>query len=96
MGLAVVADTVVRLTLLLFSRQENQKEWTKVLASTYRDHIILCGIGFDENVYCWGSTSYAQLGLGVPAGFVTKPTALTFPTTLKFPVQFTPVIKPSP
>jgi Trk K+ transport system NAD-binding subunit len=44
-GLAVVADTVVRVTLLLFSRQENQKEWTRVLASTYRDHIILCGLG---------------------------------------------------
>src|SRR5262249_46142968 len=38
-------DAVVRVTLLLFSRQENQKEWTKVLASTYRDHIILCGLG---------------------------------------------------
>ena len=44
-GLLVVADTLVRVTLLLFSRQENQKEWTKVLASTYRDHIILCGLG---------------------------------------------------
>lgn len=44
-GLVVVADTVVRVTLLLFSRQENQKEWNKVLASTYRDHIILCGLG---------------------------------------------------
>lgn len=44
-GLLVVADTVVRATLLLFSRQENQKEWTRVLASTYRDHIILCGLG---------------------------------------------------
>jgi Trk K+ transport system NAD-binding subunit len=44
-GLAVVADTVVRVTLLLFSRQENSKEWTRVLASTYRDHIILCGLG---------------------------------------------------
>jgi len=45
LGLLVVADTVVRVALLLFSRQENQKEWTKVLASTYRDHIILCGLG---------------------------------------------------
>ena len=44
-GLLLVADTVVRATLLLFSRQENQKEWTRVLASTYRDHIILCGLG---------------------------------------------------
>ncbi|HNF97331.1 MAG TPA: hypothetical protein PK493_08550, partial [Pseudomonadota bacterium] len=31
-GLLLVADTVVRATLLLFSRQENQKEWTRVLA----------------------------------------------------------------
>lgn len=45
LGLLMVADTVVRVALLLFSRQENQKEWTKVLASTYRDHIILCGLG---------------------------------------------------
>lgn len=45
LGLALVADAVVRVTLLLFSRQENQKEWTKVLASTYRDHVILCGLG---------------------------------------------------
>lgn len=45
LGLLVVADTVVRVALLLFSRQENQKEWNKVLASTYRDHIILCGLG---------------------------------------------------
>jgi Trk K+ transport system NAD-binding subunit len=45
LGLLLVADTVVRVALLLFSRQENQKEWTKVLASTYRDHIILCGLG---------------------------------------------------
>jgi alpha-tubulin suppressor-like RCC1 family protein len=50
-----------------------------------------CAIGSDENVYCWGSTSYAQLGLGLPAGFVTKPTALQFPTTIKSPVKFFPV-----
>src|SRR5205085_426361 len=31
LGLAVVAEAVVRASLLLFSRQENQKEWTKVL-----------------------------------------------------------------
>jgi hypothetical protein len=55
-----------------------------------------CGIGFDENVYCWGSTSYAQLGLGLPAGYVTQPTALTFPTTLKFPVKFTPAVRLKP
>src|SRR5262245_22806071 len=38
-GLAVVAQAVLRVSLLLFSRQENSKEWTKVLASTFRNHI---------------------------------------------------------
>lgn len=52
-------------------------------------HQATCAIGYDENVYCWGSTSYSQLGLGKPNGYVTKPVALTFPSTLKFPVKFT-------
>jgi alpha-tubulin suppressor-like RCC1 family protein len=55
-----------------------------------------CGIGSDENVYCWGSTSYAQLGLGLPAGYVTKPTPLSFPTTLKFPVKLFPAFTRKP
>ena len=46
-------------------------------------HHATCAIGYDENVYCWGSTSYSRLGLGKPDGFVTRPTALLFPTTLK-------------
>jgi hypothetical protein len=55
-----------------------------------------CAIGSDENVYCWGSTSYAQLGLGLPAGYVTKPTALLFPGTIKFPVKRFPVVTRNP
>jgi hypothetical protein len=54
-----------------------------------------CAIGSDENVYCWGSTSYAQLGIGLPAGYVTKPTALLFPTKIK-PIKFFPVATRKP
>jgi Trk K+ transport system NAD-binding subunit len=36
---------VVRLALLMASRREGEEEWMKVMASTYRDHVILCGLG---------------------------------------------------
>jgi len=44
-GLIVIGEGVVRLALLLFSKRHGQKEWMRVMASTYRDHIVLCGIG---------------------------------------------------
>ena len=44
-GLMVIGEGVVRLALLLFSRRHGQKEWMRVMASTYRDHVVLCGIG---------------------------------------------------
>ena len=45
---------------------------------------ITCAIGNDENVYCWGGNDFGRLGLGLGGG-VAKPTALVFPTTIKFP-----------
>jgi Trk K+ transport system NAD-binding subunit len=44
-GLIVIGEGVVRLALLLFSKRHGQKEWMKVMASTFRDHVVLCGIG---------------------------------------------------
>jgi len=44
-GLLVIGEGVVRLALLLFSKRQGQKEWMRVMASTYRDHAVLCGIG---------------------------------------------------
>jgi Trk K+ transport system NAD-binding subunit len=35
----------VRLALLMISRREGEKEWMKVMASTHRGHVIVCGIG---------------------------------------------------
>jgi hypothetical protein len=48
---------------------------------------VTCAIASDENVYCWGNSTYGQLGLGLPSGYVTQPTALQFPIvhTLKIP-----------
>src|SRR3954468_19720469 len=44
-GLIVIGEGVVRLALLLFSRRHGRKEWMRVMASTYRDHVVLCGVG---------------------------------------------------
>jgi Trk K+ transport system NAD-binding subunit len=45
LGLTLVGEGVVRLALLMVSKRENEKEWTKVMASTYRNHVIVCGLG---------------------------------------------------
>jgi Trk K+ transport system NAD-binding subunit len=44
-GLMVLGEGVVRLALLLFSKRHGRKEWMRVMASTYRDHVVLCGVG---------------------------------------------------
>ena len=45
LGLILVGEGVVRLALLLTSKRDGEKEWMRVMASTYRDHIVLCGVG---------------------------------------------------
>lgn len=44
-GIIVVFDLITRFSLHVFGRKTNQREWVNVVASTYRDHIILCGLG---------------------------------------------------
>ncbi len=44
-GVLVIGEGIVRLALLVSSKQHSEKEWTKVKASTYRDHVVLCGVG---------------------------------------------------
>jgi voltage-gated potassium channel len=44
-GFVVVGEGVVRFALLMISRREGEKEWMKVMASTYRGHVVLCGLG---------------------------------------------------
>ena len=41
----MVVQALVRFGLLAVSKHNNEKEWIRVLASTFRHHIILCGLG---------------------------------------------------
>jgi Trk K+ transport system NAD-binding subunit len=45
LGFVLVGEGVVRLALLMVSRSRGQEEWMRVMASTYRDHVVLCGLG---------------------------------------------------
>lgn len=44
-GFVIFGEGVVRLAMLMISRRHGEKEWTLVMASTYRDHVVLCGLG---------------------------------------------------
>lgn len=45
LGFGLIGEGIVRLGLLVVSKREGEKEWMKVMASTYRDHVVLCGLG---------------------------------------------------
>jgi voltage-gated potassium channel len=44
-GLSVLANGVVRFGVMLFNKQARKEEWQVALASTYRNHVIVCGLG---------------------------------------------------
>jgi voltage-gated potassium channel len=44
-GFILLGEGVVRLSLLMLSRRRGEKEWMQVMASTCRDHVVLCGLG---------------------------------------------------
>jgi voltage-gated potassium channel len=44
-GLAVVADGVIRFGRALVSKQERGQKWQVAMASTYHNHILVCGVG---------------------------------------------------
>jgi voltage-gated potassium channel Kch len=44
-GVVVIGEGVVRFALLMTSRRRGEREWTKVMASTYRNHVVVCGLG---------------------------------------------------
>ncbi len=45
LGLGAVADSLVRLAYLTFTRKQNLPEWQRMVASLYREHIIVVGVG---------------------------------------------------
>jgi Trk K+ transport system NAD-binding subunit len=44
-GLGAIADSVIRMAFLMFSRKQNQPEWNRMLASLCRNHFIIVGVG---------------------------------------------------
>lgn len=44
-GFVLIGEGIVRFGLLMVSRRRREKEWMNVMASTYRDHVILAGLG---------------------------------------------------
>jgi Trk K+ transport system NAD-binding subunit len=44
-GFVLIGEGVVRLALLMASKRRGEKEWMRVMASTYRDHVVVCGLG---------------------------------------------------
>lgn len=44
-GFVLLGEGVVRFALLMTSRRRGEREWMEVMASTYRDHVVLCGLG---------------------------------------------------
>lgn len=45
LGFVLIGEGIIRLGMLMFSRRLGEKEWMTVMASTFRDHIIICGLG---------------------------------------------------
>lgn len=45
LGLAIVADGLVRFAYLFFAKHRHDKEWIAVLSETLSDHVIVCGAG---------------------------------------------------
>jgi voltage-gated potassium channel len=44
-GLGAVADSVIRLAYLVFTKKQNLPEWNRMLASLCRDHFVVIGVG---------------------------------------------------
>lgn len=44
-GLGAVADSLVRLAYLTFARKQRLPEWQQMVASLYRQHVVVVGVG---------------------------------------------------
>jgi voltage-gated potassium channel len=45
LGFGLVGEGVVRLGMLMVSREHGEQDWMKVMAHASRDHVVLCGLG---------------------------------------------------
>ena len=45
LGLGVIAEGVIRFGVMLFNKQVRKGEWQVAVASTFRNHIVVCWLG---------------------------------------------------
>ncbi len=45
LGLGAIADSIIRMAFIIFTRKQNLPEWNRMLASLCRNHFIVIGIG---------------------------------------------------
>lgn len=45
LGLGLLAEGIVRFAVLVIHKQARREEWQVALASTFSDHIVVCGVG---------------------------------------------------
>ncbi len=45
LGLGAVADSVVRFAYLMFTQKQKLPEWQRMVASLYRNHVVVVGVG---------------------------------------------------
>ena len=57
-GLGALADSVVRLAYLMFTQKQRLPEWQRMVASLYRNHVVVVGVG--------------KVGYGVIQGLVER------------------------
>ncbi len=44
-GLGAIADSLIRLAILMFNRKQNLPEWNRMLAALCRNHFVVIGVG---------------------------------------------------
>lgn len=45
LGLGMIADGVLRFGAMLFNKRNRMEEWQVAIASTFKDHVVVCGVG---------------------------------------------------
>jgi voltage-gated potassium channel len=72
-GFVLVGEGIVRLSMLVMSKEQGEAKWMTVMASTYRNHVVLCGVGH------LGFRTLAQLvAAGVEVVAIEKNTGARF------------------
>jgi len=65
LGLLLAAQGVVAATVLFLNKSQRQGEWNAVLASTYRGHVVVCGLGQLGGTLCEGLFAAGRQVVGV-------------------------------